>query len=135
MQASDREALIGAATEKACAQLTAYAHGLARSIAADAGLPEEDVAAHTAALLREFLEDPLCLQRSNLCAWFTRRGDSCHKDRRPGCDFCSTHADLFRLHAEEIERARQSPGCVNVTRKGIQKAGGRARAKACGAAS
>jgi hypothetical protein len=115
------ERLNSAASAKAASILTGYSALLAVDIAHAHGLDAAEVSARCADLLAEFVQGFEESKKPKACSWFTKRGEPCNKDRRPGSEFCSVHAEYFQLHADEIARAKVCPERVNVTRKGIHK--------------
>jgi hypothetical protein len=113
--------LNSAAVAKMHDVLVEYNRTLASDLASSYGLDAADLLGHTSKLMVSFFNDPVAIVRHSACAWFTKRGEPCNKERRPGCDYCTVHAEYFKLHNEEVSMAKSCPGHVNVTRKGINK--------------
>lgn len=110
-----------AAVSKVSNVLELYSASLAGDISKSYGISTSDIEQICKENLEMFLNDYNKVLANSTCAWFTKRGEPCHKERRPGSDFCSVHAEYFLLHTEEIAKAKNSSVKVNVTRKGIQK--------------
>lgn len=81
-------------------------------------------ASSTNTLMDRFMTTMEQVRRDSLCAWFTKRGEPCHKERLHGSNYCLVHAEYFELQHAELNKVREAKDRVNVTRKGIQKAVG-----------
>lgn len=110
-----------AAASKVGSMIAAYNRAIAQDVAELSGAEEGEVMKHLEHLADVFFVQGGLSARFSSCAWYTKRGEPCHKERRPGSDYCSVHAEYFKLHSEEISRAKTCPEHVNVTRKGIHK--------------
>ena len=110
-----------AATSKVVNVLSLYSDLLADDIANTYAVPIDELKPYCQNIFNKFIENSEEVTRHAACAWFTKRGEPCHKERRPGSDFCSVHAEYFQLHTEEVAKAKVSPDKINVTRKDIHK--------------
>ncbi len=110
-----------AATTKVASLVDHYSSCLANDIAESFNLDPEKIREEIRVLTQSFFMKDIKDDKSQTCAWFTKRGEKCNKDRKLGHEFCSVHAEYFILHDEEVNRAKTCPDVVNVTRRGISK--------------
>lgn len=110
-----------AASTKVSSLLEEYSKDLAHDISTHYGLDFEVLTEDIERLTRTYFAKDHEEGQIQACAWFTKRGEPCHKDRKLGHEFCSTHAEYFLLHTEEVNHAKSCPEVVNVTRRGICK--------------
>lgn len=110
-----------AACSKVASMVSSYADILAKDISENYDLPYDELKLTLDNLTKEYFTNYKEINKNSTCTWFTKRGEPCHKEKRPGYEFCSVHAEYFHMHNDEINRAKSCPLQVNVTRKGLHK--------------
>lgn len=82
---------------------------------------DNDIVDSKGLLVERFKKEYDNIVKQCRCSWFTKRGEPCNKEKKPGYQFCSVHTEYFELHMEEISKAKKQPKDINVTRKGLHK--------------